>query len=181
MFNLYRICDAASKLKRLFRGSQHAENFPVVTINSARYCDTAMKPMTEDQKQALTDRLNTNRYLHGMRSRMRDEMRRQFVREKLAEADAAVFNKVFTEAGYNFTCLICGKPMQAQRSTKQTCSDRCRTRLSRLSRAIAAAEVEERIARNFAEDEKQDHTRLSRVDRAPTATTGGERRFVIVG
>lgn len=31
-------------------------------------------------------------------------------------------------------CRVCGRPLDAQRSTRKTCSDRCRQRLSRARR-----------------------------------------------
>ena len=39
------------------------------------------------------------------------------------------------EAAYLLAhCWVCGEPLTAQRSTKKTCSDRCRKRLSRSRR-----------------------------------------------
>ena len=76
----------------------------------------------------MTDRLGANLYMHGMRSRVFVEMRNKFMREQKAEAQASVFNAVFEDkSGFVFKCVLCGSPMQVRRSTKCTCSSRCRT------------------------------------------------------
>jgi hypothetical protein len=86
-----------------------------------------MKTLSDDQSQTMIDRLQTNLYMHGMRSQLYGEMLNKFVREQKAEAEASVFNKVFEEkSGFFFKCVLCGSPMQARRSTKRTCSSRCR-------------------------------------------------------
>ena len=36
-------------------------------------------------------------------------------------------------------CRVCGRPLDAQRSTRKTCSDRCRQRLSRAQRQSGSA------------------------------------------
>ena|SRR5437867_8985563 len=133
-----------------------------------------MKTLTDDQRQNMTDRLHANLYRHGMRSRIYSEMRNGFVRAQKAEADVSFFNKVFEErSGYVFKCVFCGSPMQVRRSTKQTCSSRCRTQLSRLSRATAPA------ARR-AQEEREDAQCLNRLPRAERASAGEDGRFVLV-
>ena len=122
----------------------------------------------------MTDRLHTNLYRHEMRSRIYVEMRNGFVRARKAEAEVSVFNKFFEEkTGFDCKCLLCGSPMQVRRRTKQTCSSRCRTQLSRLSRATAAA------ARR-AQEERDDAQCLNRLPRAERASVGEDGRFVLI-
>jgi hypothetical protein len=136
---------------------------------SARYCDSMKKrPMTDDQGKAIVDRFNTNAYNHAMRQRMFAEMRRGYVRELLAEAKATAFNDVFRKSGVDFKCIICGAPMAVQRSTKKTCSARCRTQLSRLARAVRAKQ-----------EEREDNQRLCRIQR-DDRRGDGDKRFVMV-
>lgn len=135
-----------------------------------------MKPMTDGQVAAMKDRFNANAYNYAMRSRIYAEMRDDFIRDMRTQTKA----KVFRERSADFKCIVCGASMAAQRSTKQTCSARCRTRLSRLVRATNAAETEKRLAEQIAEDAEQDHTRLSRVARAERPTENGDGRFVLV-
>src|SRR5262245_29011733 len=57
---------------------------------------------------------------------------------KQSDADAALLrleleklNRAMSVTVTTVTCVVCGKSMQAQRSTRRTCSDRCRKQLSR--------------------------------------------------
>ena len=125
-----------------------------------------MKPLTDDQRQTMTDRLHTNLYRHEMRSRIYVEMRAGFVRAQKAEAEVSMFNKFFEDKyGFVFKCVWCGSPMQVRRRTKQTCSSRCRTQLSRLSRATAAAQ-------RRAQEERDDARCLNRLPRAEHGSVG---------
>jgi hypothetical protein len=133
-----------------------------------------MKTLTDDQRQTMIDRLQTNLYMHGMRSQLYGEMLNKFIREQKAEAQASVFNKAFEDkSGFVFKCILCGSPMQVRRSTKQTCSSRCRTQLSRLQRATAAAQ-------RRAQEEREDNQCLNRLPRAEHRSVGEDRRFVLV-
>jgi hypothetical protein len=128
--------------------------------------------MTDDQGKAIVDRFNANAYNHAMRQRMFAEMRRGYVRHVMAEAKATAFNEVFKKSGVDFKCIICGAPMAVQRSTKKTCSARCRTQLSRLARAVRAKERAE-------QDEQADNQRLCRIQR-DDRRGDGDGRFVMV-
>jgi hypothetical protein len=112
--------------------------------------------------------------MHGMRGRLYHEARDGFIREQTAKARTAakaeVFSKLF-EDDFNFKCVLCGSPMKAKRNTKLTCSDRCRTRLSRLQRAT-------KNAQRRAQEERDDDQRLNRLPRAECKE--GDRRFVMV-
>jgi hypothetical protein len=133
-----------------------------------------MKTFTDDQRQTMIDRLQTNLYTHGMRIQLFREMRSKFIREQRAEAQAYVFNKVFEDkSGYVFKCVLCGSPMPVRRSTKRTCSSRCRTQLSRLQRATSAAQ-------RRAQEEREDDHRLNRLPRAERRSMGEDGRFVLV-
>jgi len=133
-----------------------------------------MKTFTDDQRQTMIDRLQTNLYTHGMRIQLFREMRSKFIREQRAEAQAYVFNKVFEDkSGYVFKCVLCGSPMPVRRSTKRTCSSRCRTQLSRLQRATSAAQ-------RRAQEEREDEHRLNRLPRAERRSMGEDGRFVLV-
>ena len=133
-----------------------------------------MKTLTDDQRQTMIDRLQTNLYTHGMRSQLFREMRNNFIREQRAKAHAGVFNKMFEDkTGYVFKCVLCGRPMPVRRSTKRTCSSRCRTQLSRLQRATAAAQ-------RRAQEEREDGHRLNRLPRAERRSMGEDGRFVLV-
>ena len=133
-----------------------------------------MKTLTDDLRQTMIDRLHTNLYRHDMRSRIYVEMRNGFVRARKAEAEVSVFNKFFEgKTGFDCKCVLCGSPMQVSRSTKLTCSGRCRTQLSRLSRATASA------ARR-AQEERADDQCLNRLPRAERANVGEDGRFVLV-
>jgi hypothetical protein len=133
-----------------------------------------MKTLTGDQRQIMIDRLQTNLYTHGMRIQLFREMRSKFIREQRAEAQAYVFNKVFEDkSGYVFKCVLCGSPMPVRRSTKRTCSSRCRTQLSRLQRATSAAQ-------RRAQEEREDDHRLNRLPRAERRSMGEDGRFVLV-
>jgi hypothetical protein len=133
-----------------------------------------VKTFTDDQRQTMIDRLQTNLYTHGMRSQFFREMRNKFIREQRAKAQAFVFNKVFEDkTGYVFKCVLCGSPMPVRRSTKRTCSSRCRTQLSRVQRATAAAQ-------RRAQEEREDGHRLNRLPRAERRSMGEDGRFVLV-
>src|SRR5215471_11356608 len=133
-----------------------------------------MKTLTDDQRQTMIDRLQTNLYTHGMRSQLFREIRNKFIRKQRVEAQACVFNKVFEDkTGYVFKCVLCGSPMSARRTTKRTCSSRCRTQLSRLQRATAASQ-------RRAQEEREDDHRLNRLPRAERRSMGEDGRFVLV-
>ena len=133
-----------------------------------------MKTFTDDQRQTMVDRLQTNLYTHGMRSQLFREMRNKFIREQRAEAQACVFNKMLEDKNmYVCKCVLCGSPMPMRRSTKRTCSSRCRTQLSRLQRATAATQ-------RRAQEEREDGHRLNRLPRAERRSMGEDGRFVLV-
>jgi ferredoxin len=133
-----------------------------------------MKTLTADQRQIMIDRLQTNLYTHGMRSQLFREMRNKFIREQRAEAQASVFNKMLEDKNmYVCKCVLCGSPMPMRRSTKRTCSSRCRTQLSRLQRATAAAQ-------RRAQEERENGHRLNRLPRAERRSMGEDGRFVLV-
>jgi ferredoxin len=133
-----------------------------------------MKTLSGDQRQIMIDRLQTNLYTHGMRSRLFREMRNKFIREQRAEAQACVFNKMLEDKNmYVCKCVLCGSPMPMRRSTKRTCSSRCRTQLSRLQRATAAAQ-------RRAQEEREDGHRLNRLPRAERRSMGEDGRFVLL-
>jgi len=133
-----------------------------------------MKTFTDDQRQTMIDRLQTNLYTHGIRIQLFREMRSKFIREQRAEAQACVFNKVLEDKNmYVCKCVLCGSPMPMRRSTKRTCSSRCRTQLSRLQRATAAAQ-------RRAQEEREDDHRLNRLPRAERRSMGEDGRFVLV-
>lgn len=133
-----------------------------------------MKTLTDDQRQTMVDRLQTNLYTHGMRTQLFREMRNKFIREQRAKAQACVFNKMLEDKNmYVCKCVLCGSPMPMRRSTKRTCSSRCRTQLSRLQRATAAAQ-------RRAQEEREDGHRLNRLPHTERRSMGEDGRFVLV-
>jgi hypothetical protein len=96
--------------------------------------------LTIDEEYALLERLNSNRREAKLQKLYKDL--------RIAEVRDTKLNPL------PLHCVVCGEPMLAQRKSKQTCSNRCRLRFSRWTRAYFALPKKE-IRRRDAEVRKR--------------------------
>lgn len=83
-------------------------------------------------------------------ARNRDEAAKRCHQLRVGEMFAKAIQKPESRAEVilqNMKCIVCGVPMKARRSSKKTCSVRCRLRLSRIRRATMALPEAEQTKR----------------------------------